>query len=260
MKIGIVGIGGRMGREIAAAALERGHQVACGWDSPSSPNIGRPLRVLGIESEGLVLSLPAGVESVDVMIDFSSPEGTISAIDAAVGNNKPIVIGTTGHDDAGVEAIRAGAKKVPIVFSPNMSVGVNLMFELVKNVSKILDERYEIEIIEAHHHNKKDAPSGTAKRLWEVVKDARGLEEADCAYERKGNIGKRPARQVGMSVIRAGDIVGEHTVMFAAEGERIEITHRASSRQAFAKGAVSAAEFLLGKRDGLYTMRDVLGL
>ena len=202
------------------------------------------------------------VEDFDVLIDFTRPEATLHHLSVCREHGLRMVIGTTGFDEAGLKAIRAAAEEIAIVFAPNMSVGVNLVLKLLQMAASVLDpEQYDIEVIEAHHRHKVDAPSGTALRMGEVVAETLGWDLKEVAvYGREGITGERPHKQIGFETIRAGDIVGEHTVMFATEGERVEITHKASSRMTFAKGAARACVWLAEREKGLYDMQDVLGL
>ncbi len=196
----------------------------------------------------------------DVLIDFSGPEGTRTSLECAVKAGVNLVIGTTGLDAALESKIKAASEKIAIVYSPNMSMGANLLFELGALAAKKLPKGYDIEITEAHHRLKKDAPSGTAKRLAEVIAEAKGWDLKKVAkYGREGLTGERPTDQLGIHVIRAGEIVGDHTVILSGPGETIEITHRAHSRDAFAKGSLVAATFLAKKSKGLFSMKDVLG-
>jgi len=198
------------------------------------------------------------VQMSDVLIDFSFPSATEQHALLAAELGKAMVIGTTGLNEKETESVKKAALTIPIVWAPNMSMGVNLLFALVEKAAAML-KGYDIEIIETHHRHKKDAPSGTALRLAEVAASARGLKPEDIiTHGRKGNVGERPDTQIGIHAIRAGDIAGEHTVLFATKGERIELTHRASSRECFAIGALKAAEWVLGQKPGLYTMQDVL--
>ena len=203
--------------------------------------------------------ITAALEKADIAIDFSFHGFTAELLKAAVAQGKPLVIGTTGHTDAERAAIAEAAKRIPIVFASNFSVGVNTLFWLTRKATRILKD-YDIEIVEMHHRHKLDAPSGTARTLAEVVCAETGLDyAADVAHGRQGLVGERPQRQVGMHSLRGGDVVGDHTVMFATEGERVELTHKASSRMTFASGAVRAAVWLAGKPAALYSMQDVLG-
>ncbi|MDH3343478.1 MAG: 4-hydroxy-tetrahydrodipicolinate reductase, partial [Gammaproteobacteria bacterium] len=196
-----------------------------------------------------------------VLIDFSSPEATLDNLAFCIAHDKGIVIGTTGFSDEQKQHISEAAKHISVMFAPNMSVGVNLCFKLLDMAARVLGDDVDIEIIEAHHRHKVDAPSGTALRMGEVVADALGRNLEECAvYGREGISGERDRKTIGFETIRAGDIVGDHTVMFAAEGERVEITHKASSRMTFANGAVRAAIWLQDQEAGLYDMQDVLGL
>ena len=196
-----------------------------------------------------------------MLIDFTRPEATLAHLDACVAAGTGIVIGTTGFDDAGKAAIRRASEQIGVVFSPNMSVGVNAMFKLLEMAAKMMNRGFDIEIIEAHHRHKVDAPSGTALKMGETIADALGEELSDVAvFAREGHTGERRAGSVGFATVRGGDIVGDHTVLFAGTGERIEITHRASSRMTYATGSMRAARFLLGRQAGLFDMFDVLGI
>ncbi len=197
----------------------------------------------------------------DVVIDFSHADSTEDVCAACIASHKPLVIGTTGHTKAQLAFIDEAAKTVPVVLAANFSVGVNTLFWLTRKAAALLGENFDLEIAETHHRSKKDAPSGTAKRLAEILCEVRGLDyDKDVAHGREGLIGERPANQIGMHAIRAGDVVGEHTVVFAATGERLELTHKAASRETFAVGALRAAQWLQGKPAKLYSMEDVLGL
>jgi 4-hydroxy-tetrahydrodipicolinate reductase len=199
--------------------------------------------------------------NADVIVDFTAPEATLKSLEFAVENNIAIVIGTTGLQKEHKLKITDASLKIPIVQSPNMSVGVNTLFKITEIVANILRDDYDVEIVEAHHRFKKDAPSGTAVRLGEIVAKALNRKyPEDAVFERKGIIGERTDREIGMQTLRAGDIVGEHTVMFGGMGERIELTHRAHNRENFARGAVRAAKWIKGKDAGYYDMLDVLGL
>ena len=261
VKAGILGCAGRMGRANIQAALEsRDVEIAALWETQDSGVVGSSYKEFGIAKDGRVVVFPEGLSGVDVVVDFTSPASSLSALKAAVQAGKAMVIGTTGFDSKAKAEIEAASSEIPIVFAPNMSLGVNLLFSLLEKAVKALPREYEIEIVEAHHHNKKDSPSGTAMRLWEVMKGVRGLSDKDLACGRQGITGPRRPDEVGMHSIRCADIVGEHTVIMAVEGERIELTHKASSRLAFAKGAIKAALFIAQKDKGLYNMKDVLGL
>ncbi|MBF0462898.1 MAG: 4-hydroxy-tetrahydrodipicolinate reductase [Magnetococcales bacterium] len=262
--IGIVGAGGRMGRMLVqavqsarcclVAASERPGSELIGQDAGEVAGVGR----LGVAITGQTASLFAPDR---VVIDFTRPEATLSHLEEAIAAGSPLVIGTTGFDAAGRAQIEAAAQKIPIVFAPNFSVGVNLMFRVAAEMARVLEESYDIEIIEAHHRHKVDAPSGTALGLGRAITEAIGRDLDEVAvYGREGVTGERERRTIGFATIRGGDIVGDHTVLFAGEGERLELTHRASSRMTFAKGAVRAAIWVSGRPPGLYSMGDVLGL
>lgn len=206
-------------------------------------------------------NIESHISKGSAIIDFTTPEASMSFLKAAVDHKKPLVIGTTGFTDAQRKEIEAAAKKIPIVFSSNMSVGVNVMWKLIADAAQGLGSSYDIEVLEMHHRLKKDAPSGTAMTTAEVFAEASGRTlSKDAVYSRQGMIGERKANEIGIQTLRGGDVVGDHTVYFAGIGERLEITHRASSRDTFAQGALRAAEWLIGKKPGLYNMQDVLGL
>jgi 4-hydroxy-tetrahydrodipicolinate reductase len=259
-RIVIAGSGGRMGRvllEAVAAAPDMTLHAAL--ERVGAPAVGSPLDGTG----GLVVTddVATALTGADVLIDFTRPEATLEHLAACREKGVGIVIGTTGFDAAGKAAIEQAASVIPVVFAPNMSVGVNLALKLLDMAARVLDEGFDIEIVEAHHRHKIDAPSGTALRMGEVVAAASGRDLAGCAvYGREGVTGERDPRAIGFATVRGGDIVGDHTVMFAGIGERLEITHKASSRMTFALGALRAARYLADRRDGLYDMRDVLGL
>ena len=203
----------------------------------------------------------AAIAGCDVLIDFTRPAATLDHLEACSAAGVNIVIGTTGFDDAGKDAIRRASEKIAVLFSPNMSVGVNATFKLLEMAAKMLSPGYDIEIIEAHHRHKVDAPSGTALKMGETIAGALGEKLADIAvYAREGHTGERKAGTIGFATVRGGDIVGDHTVLFAGTGERIEITHRSSSRTTYAAGSMRAARFLLGRPPGLFDMFDVLGI
>jgi 4-hydroxy-tetrahydrodipicolinate reductase len=237
-----------------SAAIERPGNTLVGSDAGDLAGLG-PLNVTVTDN------LETAVTAFDALIDFTSPQSTLQNLDICVAHGKNIVIGTTGFDDAGKQKISEAAASIGVVFAPNMSVGVNLCLKLLDTAARILGDEVDIEVIEAHHRHKVDAPSGTAIRMGEVVAAALGRDLSDCAvYGREGITGARDRKTIGFETIRAGDIVGDHTVLFAAEGERVEITHKASSRMTFANGAVRAANWLQQQPAGLYDMQDVLGL
>lgn len=235
------------------AALEASGDKRLGDDVGTLAGLGQPL--------GICLSDDLDSE-VDVMIDFSLPAGTMGRLETCVERKIPMVIGTTGLDDYQAGKVQAAAKIIPIVFAPNMSMGVNLLLRVVGDVARALGEDYDVEIIETHHRFKKDAPSGTALRLAEAVAKATGRDlKKQAVFGREGAVGERKTGEIGIHAVRSGDVVGEHTVSFSSIGERIELTHKAGSRETFARGAVRAAKFLLShKKPGLYSMLDVLGL
>lgn len=265
MRIAVVGASGRMGLSlIKAAALAKNAELTVVVSRPDSLSIGRDAGELaGISEIGVKVGddLAAVVDQFDVLIDFTRPDASMRFIEICRDAGKKVVIGTTGYSDEQKARIREAAQDVAIVMAPNMSVGVNLSLKLLEMTAKVMGDYTDIEVIEAHHRHKIDAPSGTALRMGEVVANALGRDLKDCAiYGREGNTGERDRKTIGFSTIRAGDIVGEHTVMFADEGERVEITHKATSRMTFANGAVRAAVWLADKNNGLYDMQDVLGL
>jgi len=251
IKILICGAAGKMGRMIIDRVLSESELELVGAvESKGNRSVGKPIGKIKITD-----GLENVVKSCDIVIDFTSPNATIGNLETARKNKKPIVIGTTGLDEKGIDKIKNASREIPVVFAPNMSVGVNLLFKLVDEVAGVLSN-YDVEIIEAHHNQKKDAPSGTALKLAEIIADKLNLTKI---YGRQGITGPRK-KEIGIHSVRAGDIVGEHTVVFAGPGERIELIHRAHSRDTLAAGAVLAAKWLIGKKPGLYSMRDVLGL
>ncbi|MCL5124777.1 MAG: 4-hydroxy-tetrahydrodipicolinate reductase [Deltaproteobacteria bacterium] len=266
IKVAVSGAAGRMGRRVIALSHEHPKlKVVAALDAPENPLIGKDAGELaGIGHIGVTVTddYKAAISSCDVVVDFSSPEATVRNVGEAAGKGKAIVIGTTGLSDKQKGIVNEAAAKIPCMMAPNMSLGVNLLFSLVRTVAESLGNNYDVEIIEAHHNQKKDAPSGTAAKLAEIVSASlkRDLDEVGI-YGRYGMVGARNPKEIGIMSVRAGDIVGEHTVMFCANGERIELTHRAHSRDAFARGAVQAAVWIVKKPAGrLYEMRDVLGL
>ncbi|AMH17990.1 4-hydroxy-tetrahydrodipicolinate reductase [Hafnia paralvei] len=265
IRIAVAGAGGRMGRQlISAVANTDGVVLGAAFEREGSSLLGIDAGELaGIGKTGVVVSssLQDAADSFDVLIDFTRPEGTLSHLEFCVKQHKNMVIGTTGFDDAGKAAIRQAAESIAIVFAANFSVGVNVMLKLLEKAAKVMGDYTDIEIIEAHHRHKVDAPSGTALAMGETIAQALGRDLKECAvYSREGYTGERDPKSIGFATIRAGDIVGEHTAMFADVGERIEITHKASSRMTFASGAVRAAAWIGTRATGLYDMRDVLSL
>lgn len=264
-RIAITGAAGRMGRNLIDACHQAdGLQVTVALEHPDSTLLGSDAGELaGIGRLGVELGADINVvlDAFDVLIDFTRPKPTLANLEACRRAGRSMVIGTTGFTDGQKQAITAAAQDIAIVFAPNMSVGVNLCLKLLDTAARVLGDAVDIEIIEAHHRHKVDAPSGTALRMGEVVAAALGRDLNSCAvYGREGHTGERARQTIGFETIRAGDIVGDHTVLFAADGERVEITHKASSRMTFANGAVRAAAWLAGRSAGLYDMQDVLGL
>lgn len=253
-----------MGRMLIEQVLKtEGVSLAGALDTPGSAALGQDAGLFLGRNTGV--SITADIEAVlsqaDCLIDFTRPEGTLAHLAIARRLGVKMVVGTTGFDEAGKAALAEAAKEIGVVFAANMSVGVNATFKLLEVAAKLLSTGYDIEIIEAHHRHKVDAPSGTALAMGEVVAGALGRDLKGCAvYAREGHTGEREAGTIGFSTIRGGDIVGDHTVMFAGIGERIEITHKSSTRQSYADGAVRAARFLADKPNGLFDMQDVLGL
>ena len=265
IKIAVAGASGRMGRALVeviksypplvlVAALERSRHETLGLDAGEVAGVGRT---------GIVITdstIDAALHS-DVFIDFTTPVSTLEHLTQCLASGTKMVIGTTGFNDDQKTILTAAAERIAIVWTPNMSIGVNLCFKLLELAARVMGDEVDIEIIEAHHRHKVDAPSGTALRMGEVVAQALGRTLSDCAvYAREGNTGARDRKSIGFATLRGGDIVGDHTVLFAGIGERVEITHKASSRLTFAQGAARAAAWLAAKDRGLFDMQDVLGL
>jgi 4-hydroxy-tetrahydrodipicolinate reductase len=258
LKLAIAGAGGRMGRMlIEAAGTEPAVIVSAALEHAASPLIGQA----ALPGVPIGADIDAALSASDVLIDFTRPEGTMAHLAACRRLGRKIIIGTTGFTPEQKAEIAAAANEIAVVFAPSMSMGVNVTMKLVEMAARTLGMDCDIEVHEAHHKMKVDAPSGTALKLGEIAAAARGqsLDEAGI-YARHGVTGERKPGSIGFSVVRAGDIVGDHTVMFAGTGERIEITHRSSSRATYAQGAMRAARFLAGRKTGLYDMQDVLGL
>jgi len=248
---------------VRAIAGAQGAQLTAAIERPDYPNLGADITQLaGLPSSTVrVVDQRPGKGVADVWIDFSTPAAAVPNAEAAAAAGSAIVIGTTGVSSADKAKIAEIAKTIPIVLTPNMSMGVNVMLKLVADAARMLGPGYDVEIVETHHRAKRDAPSGTALRLGEAVAEATGRDLAKVArYDRHGDIGPRTQSEIGMQTLRGGDVFGDHTVFFLGQGDRIEITHRASSRDTFALGAVRAALWLAGKPSGLFDMRDVLGL
>jgi|TARA_B100000809_G_scaffold29646_1_gene25727 4-hydroxy-tetrahydrodipicolinate reductase len=266
IKVAIAGAAGRMGRELVEAITHSESDIAVSVATvrADDPALGVDVGLLaagsalGVET---VAELDSVLDDFDVLIDFTTPEATLQHLALCQQNRKAMVIGTTGFSELQHQRIANSGETIPIVFAPNMSIGVNLCFNLLEQAARVLGDDVDIEIIEAHHRHKKDAPSGTALKMGEIVAQAldRNLQQV-ALYGREGMGEERDRKTIGFSTVRAGDIVGDHTVIFAGLGERVEITHKASSRMTFAIGAVRAANWIADKDPGLYSMRDVLNL
>jgi 4-hydroxy-tetrahydrodipicolinate reductase len=264
LKIAVAGSGGRMGRALLEAVLGCGDAaLGAALEIAGSPYIGKDAGEL-VGAPGQVTigtDVDKGLAGCDVLIDFTRPEATLVHVAACRKLGVKLVIGTTGFDEAQKKAITDAARDIAIVMAPNMSIGTNLVFKLADVAARALKDGYDVEIIEAHHRHKIDAPSGTALHIGNIIANAQDKRLADCAvHGREGVTGERKAQSIGFSAVRGGDIVGEHTVMFAGAGERVEIIVRSSSRATYALGALRAAQFLASKKNGLYDMQDVLGL
>jgi len=257
IKVVVAGAGGKMGRTLIEGVLgDKSLVLAAALDVKGSPAVGATIGGVKVGSD-IAKAIAAG----DVLIDFTRPEGTIDHLEVCARLGKSIVIGTTGLSDPLKQAILQAGRKIPIAMSPNFAVGVNAVFKLAEVAAGILGDDFDVEIVEAHHRQKVDAPSGTALKLGEIVAKALKRDLAKTAvYGRQGDTGVRPARQIAFHAIRGGDIVGEHSVIFAGTGERVEVTIRSQSRMTYALGALRAVKFLRGRRAGLYDMSDVLGL
>lgn len=257
IRVVVAGAGGKMGQTlIESVRADKSLVLAAAFDVKGSPAAGTSLGGIKVGSDA-----GKAIAAGDVLIDFTRPEGTIGHLEVCARLGKSIVIGTTGFSDPLRKAILQAGRKIPIAMSPNFAVGVNAVFKLAAVAAQILGDDFDVEIVEAHHRNKVDAPSGTALKLGEIIAAAlkRDLKKV-ARHGREGDTGARPARQIGFHAIRGGDIVGEHTVIFAGAGERVEVTVRSQSRMTYALGALRAARFLRDKRPGLYDMNDVLGL
>jgi 4-hydroxy-tetrahydrodipicolinate reductase len=241
VRVLLIGAKGRMGQAITAAAEAADAVIVAGLDQGDD--------------------FTKEIDACEVVVDFSHPSVTDEICRVCLGAGKPLVVGTTGHSDDERALLEKTSKSLPMVLSPNFSVGVNALFWLTRKATELLGEDFDLEIVEAHHRLKKDAPSGTAKKLAEILCEARKLNYAkNVAHGREGLVGERPTAEIGVHSIRGGDVVGDHTVTFAGRGERLELTHRASSRETFAAGALRAASWIVGRSPGLYSMEDVLGL
>ena len=264
LRVAVAGASGRMGRTLIEAIADADDMMLAGaLDVATSPTLGQDASAfLGRGGAALVTAdLRSGLANAQVLIDFTRPEGTLAHLAVCRELGVKAVIGTTGFSDAQKAQIAEHARHIAVLMAPNMSVGVNVVLKLLDMAARALNEGYDIEIVEAHHRHKVDAPSGTALKMGEVVAAALGRDLRSCAvYGREGVTGARDPSTIGFATVRGGDIVGDHTVLFAGTGERIEITHRASSRAGYAQGSLRAARFLAGKTSGLYGMDDVLGM
>lgn len=264
MKIAVAGASGRMGHMLIETILEAQDAKLTGaLDIAASPAVGSDAAAFLGKPAGVLIEsdFAKGLANSEFLIDFTRPEGTLQHLEYCAAHNIKMIIGTTGFDAAGKAAIAAAAEKTAIMFAPNMSVGVNVTMKLLEMAAKNFSEGYDIEIIEAHHRHKVDAPSGTAIKMGEVIAGALGKELNDVAvWAREGVTGARDPSSIGFATVRGGDIIGDHTVLFAGIGERIEISHKSSSRVSYAHGSLRAARFLADKKTGLYDMQDVLGL
>ena len=263
IRVAVVGAAGRMGRNLVTACVAAEKtSLTQATEKTSNSLIGADAGVVaGIEALDVLITDTLDASKFDVLIDFTHPTVTSNHVDYCLHNNKKMVIGTTGVDQSLEQKMRRAGETIAIMYAPNMSIGVNLCLQLLATAAKILGDSVDIEIIEAHHRHKVDAPSGTAIKMGQVIAETLGRDLATCAvYGREGQTGARERKTIGFETIRAGDIVGEHTVLFAGEGERIEIIHKASSRMTFANGAIRACQWIQQKDHGFFGMQDVLGI
>jgi 4-hydroxy-tetrahydrodipicolinate reductase len=264
LKVVIAGCSGRMGHALLESVFADAELVLHGaLDRADNPHLGRDAGEQFGKLSGVKVTsdVDAALKGADVLVDFTRPEASMQYLDACQKANVSMVIGTTGFSEEQKAAIAAASKNIAIVFAPNMSVGVTLLINLVEQAARVLSDGYDIEVVEMHHRHKVDAPSGTALRLGEAAAHGIGQDLKDCAiYAREGVTGEREAGKIGFATLRGGDVVGDHTVMFAGVGERVELTHKASSRATFAIGALRASKFMAGKKNGQFDMQDVLGL
>ncbi len=260
----VTGAAGRMGTQIIRLVkADPALGLTGAVERPGFPAGQDAGTVAGLGAIGVAIQddLAKALAGASVVVDFTSHEPSARHAELCAEKGVALVIGSTGFTAETKARVAAAARRIPVVLSPNMSVGVNVLFELVRQAAKVLGDAYDVEIVELHHNRKKDAPSGTAVRLAEIAAEALGRDPAkDLTTERSGMIGERPAREIGVQTLRGGDVVGEHTVLFCGQGERLELTHRATSREQFARGAVRAARWIAGRAAGLYDMADVLGL
>ena len=264
MKIAIAGATGRMGKMLIEAVLNTSDtQLVGAIEHAGSSQVGEDAGAFLGKKTGVTITtdIAAALSGAEFLIDFTRPEGTMAHLAVAQKTGSKLIIGTTGLNAEQLDSLKIASKNLAIVFAPNMSVGVNVTFKLLEVAAKMLSEGYDIEVIEAHHRHKVDAPSGTALRMGEVIAEALGEKLDEVAvFAREGHTGERKQGSIGFATIRGGDIVGDHTVLFAGEGERIEISHKSSSRQSYAQGSLRAARFLQKQATGLFDMQDVLGL
>ncbi len=257
------GAAGRMGRAIIGCQKQAGLELVGALERSGSEYLGKDAGTLaGIEELGISITSDAraALQDAAAVIDFSSPENTLALADACAQTGTGLVVGTTGFDESQRKKLQEFSSKIPLLISPNMSLGVNVLFHLTRMAAQVLGPDYAAEVTEIHHRHKKDAPSGTAVKLLEILEEQFGLSSKDVVHGRSGITGERPRNQIGSHALRGGDVVGDHTVFLLGEGERIEITHRAASRNTFAMGALRAAKWLDGQKPGLYSMDSVLGL
>lgn len=256
IKLAVAGAAGRMGKTILGlAAKDKSFQLVTALEHSKSPELGQKIG-------GVILTSDlAALKGAQVLIDFTHADATPENLKACLQNKTAYVLGTTGLSEKVLSSLKEASQTIPVIQSPNMSVGVNLLFRLAELTAKALDESYDIEIAETHHRMKKDSPSGTAVKLLEILTQARKRDlKKDVIYGREGLVGERPKGKIGVFALRGGDVVGDHTLSFLGDGERIELTHRATSREAFAQGALRAAKFIAGAKPGLYNMSQVLGI
>ncbi len=267
IRCAVSGATGRMGKAIIGLMLSDAWSqrisLSGALDHPSCGQLGEDSGIISGAGESKIpvtATIDNALEKANVLIDFTGPDHTMELASYCADKGIAMVIGTTGFNGDQKHNLTSLARVIPILISPNMSVGVNLLFYLTSLSTKLLGDSYDIEVVEAHHRHKKDAPSGTAERLKDIILKETERQEESVVYGRNGLIGERSSREVGIHAVRGGDVVGDHTVFYLGEGERVELTHRASSRNTFASGAIRAAEFLAGKNPGTYSMTDVLGI
>jgi len=265
VRVAIAGAGGKMGGRLVHLVQESGDlEVMGGLERPGNPAIGRDLgEVVGLGTLGVPLldDLQALVGKIDLLFEFTAPEGSLTHLRVMAAHHKPMVLGTTGFSKTQLDEVRSLAQRMPLFMAPNMSLGINVMYQLLAEAARLLGEGFDIEIMEAHHRYKVDAPSGTAVRMAEILAQALGRDaEKVGVYGRKGIVGQRKDDEIGIMSLRAGDMAGDHTVIFGGVGERLEIIHRSQSRDSFGRGALRAARWIVQQPAGLYDMQDLLGL